>query len=154
MYADSSYEFKLAFKKNVQQKHFRCEHDFTFKNKYGLKYIVSGHQYDHNFYAIKFHLKKHSGQKNRFRILIKQNDAIKILNTVVSVMVRLRNENTSASFGLLECLVLMKTLMVQNDLKLMAGSQKSTYLIIDKRNNPEILVAKIEEIFIDEFQKD
>lgn len=78
MYVDFVPPYKITprIKKQVFKKHLRFDHTYLFKNKFGNKYVVTCHQYDYNFYAIKFHLKKHTNTKNMYRLLTNQFDAI------------------------------------------------------------------------------
>jgi hypothetical protein len=57
-------------------------------------------EFDHDFYAVKFHLKSLSNSENRFRFLTNNHDAAKVINTSLEVMRHfLLNKNKKASFG-------------------------------------------------------
>lgn len=165
----SPYPFQLKFKRVVSQKHLRAEHTYTFLNKYNTRYIVSGHEYDNNFYAIKFHLKRHSRTANKFRVLTKEYDGIRVLNTVVGVMIAIRKEDPKASFGFLgmpskdEVLTCTKRFKVYNRISKkyfnpanfhhIENAEKSTYLIIDVRHNPDSFIERIDKIAQEEYSE-
>lgn len=75
------------------------EHLYTFKGKKDSQYMVIVEEYDFDFYAIKFHLKKDRNNKKKYEELTGYNDATRVIRTCVDIMIDLYKKNPYCSFG-------------------------------------------------------
>lgn len=75
------------------------EHLYTFRCRNNYQYMVIVEEYDYNFFAIKFHLKKDRDNKKKYEILTNYNDAPRVIRTCVDIMIALYNKNPYCSFG-------------------------------------------------------
>lgn len=137
--------------------------------KYKLLYVfksTKSHQwywvwievYEHDMYAVKFHLKAHRDSKDKYRLMTGLNEVRPIINTCIAIMQEIANLNPHASFGFIganmhgesEYLTkrfriycrIMATRFTENVFEHFQIAQKSAYIMIRKselEQKPELL---------------
>lgn len=55
--------------------------------------------YEHNFYAIKFHLKAHRDSPHKYRLMTGLNEARPIIRTCIAIMAEIAKTDSYSSFG-------------------------------------------------------
>lgn len=162
----------LERKKITTQGSFICDHVYVFHSASNLKYIVNIHQYKFGICAVKFNLKRHSKQPNKYKFLANQPDKIKILKTIVAIMVEFTEKvDVTASFAFIgmssqdEAMESTKRFRVYKALSQRyfkienyehaEDPKKSLYMILNKKKNTSKLytelVSCIENEMIAEF---
>ncbi len=161
---DSFYPFRLVgHRKATTGEHFIKEYKFTFVAKNNQRYIVNVEQYKYNLYIIKFYLKAHSDSPNKFALLTGFNDAVKVINTCLEIMIYLYKLDKTASFGFIGANLLgedkanTKRFRIYNKIMQNLFSplkfnhynypEKSAYLLLNKSNTIAALLSKIERMF-------
>jgi hypothetical protein len=79
-------------------------HLFNFKStkggtKKGKRYVVQVEEYPYNTYAIKFYPKSLENSRNKYRVLMNDFDAPRIIRTCVQIMVDFYQRDPLASFA-------------------------------------------------------
>ncbi len=62
-------------------------------------YWVWVEAYEHDMYAIKFHLKAHRDSKDKYSLMTGLNEVRPVINTCIAIMQEIANQNPRASFG-------------------------------------------------------
>lgn len=78
--------------------------------------------YQHDFYAVKFHLKAHRHSDNKYNLLTGLNEARPVINTCIAIMQEIYNINPRASFGFIGANIQMNRLLIPNALESIGGS--------------------------------
>lgn len=155
------YSFLLKEKKwNGNDEPLKCIHVYIFTCRHGYKYVVDILEYKRKFFGVKFHLKRHNNQKNKFKILTGKYDGRNILDTVIGIMLDIRKKNDGASFGFMGMPKENENINTTKRFKVyrlvakknfnpdkfhhIENSNNSTYLIVDKSYDiqPYILLAQ------------
>ncbi len=73
---------------------------YTFRSpKSKQTYWVWIEVYEHDFYAIKFHLKAHRYSERKYSLMTGFNEARPVINTCIAIMLEISKRNPHASFG-------------------------------------------------------
>lgn len=73
---------------------------YTFKSpKSHQWYWVWVEVYEHDMYAIKFHLKAHRDSHDKYSLMTGLNEARPVINTCIAIMQEIAQLNPHASFG-------------------------------------------------------
>lgn len=73
---------------------------YTFRSpKSHQWYWVWVEVYEHDMYAVKFHLKAHRDSKDKYSLMTGLNEARPVINTCIAIMQEIANVNPRASFG-------------------------------------------------------
>lgn len=92
------YKYSVANKRKVNDG-FHVETSlYRFKNRLNTKYLVELEEYSNKVYALKFYLRKDKDSINKYKFLSREYDAIRIMNTIVSIGVGILSTNPEASF--------------------------------------------------------
>lgn len=67
--------------------------------KTGETYMVWVEEYEHDFYAIKFHLRRDKNNKNKYSVMTNLHEALPVLNTCMEIMALIAKKNELSSFG-------------------------------------------------------
>lgn len=114
--------------------------------------------YQHDFYAMKFHLKAHRHSDNKYNLLTGLNEARPVINTCIVIMQEIYNINPRASFGFIGANMqneptvntkrfrvyrrFMATYFKEDSFEHLFNIKKSTYIMISKKeleSNPGLL---------------
>lgn len=71
---------------------------YRFKDKSRLDYLVEVEEYEYKLFAIKFYVKKQSGNSGRFCFMTKKGFARPIIHTCIKIGIDIWKENELASF--------------------------------------------------------
>lgn len=94
------YQFKLLNKNPLKGDRRVNDYIYTFVSpKSGLKYYANCVEYDIGVFAVKFYLKIHKNDKQKYNIVTNNGDGIKVLKTIVAIMLDVLRRNESASFA-------------------------------------------------------
>lgn len=126
-------------------------------------------QYEHDIYAVKFHLKNHRLSKKKYNFQTNTFEPRTIVQTCINIMLDIYHENDCASFGFIgsnsegEDVSMTKRFRFYRTVIATSFSDKyfahieypdkSAYLLVNKdnlSNNPD-LIDKIEEAFIEQY---
>lgn len=78
----------------------KCKLLYTFKSpKSNQWYWVWVEVYEHNFYAVKFHLKVHRNSPDKYSLMTGLNEARPVINTCIAIMKEIGEKDSHASFG-------------------------------------------------------
>jgi hypothetical protein len=94
----SPYPFKLQFSKEVTGEPYIRYHQFAFRGKYKLRYIIWVEEFPNLVYGISFFLTKLLQSKKRYEMLTNKQDAFRIFATCLEVIDQIRREHPGASF--------------------------------------------------------
>lgn len=139
---------------------------YTFKSSKSHQwYWVWVEVYEHDMYAVKFHLKAHRDSKEKYSLMTGLNEARPVINTCMAIMQEIANVNPHASFGFIganmqdesEYLTkrfrvycrMMATCFTEDVFEHYQIAQKSAYIMIRKSEleaNPDLL-----QLFTDRF---
>lgn len=91
---DSPYPHIFVTKrKGAYGEPFLFEYIYRFRGRFNHTYLIRVEEYQHNVFAIKFHLKAHSSSENKYNLTTKFYDAPRVLSTTIGVMVELFKQN-------------------------------------------------------------
>lgn len=65
-----------------------CIHYYTFRTRKNRRYVVEAEQYKHQVYMLKFYPLAFKSSSNRFKLLVNDGDAFRILSTCLRVFCR------------------------------------------------------------------
>jgi hypothetical protein len=83
---------------------------YTFKSSKSHQwYWVWVEVYEHDLYAVKFHLKAHRNSPNKYSIMTGLNEARPVINTCIKIMQEVSQMNGLASFGFIGANALNET---------------------------------------------
>ena len=141
---------------------------YTFRSSRSHQwYWVWVEVYEHDLYAVKFHLKAHRDSKNKYSLMTGLNEARPVIHTCIAIMREIADVNPHASFGFIganmenEPTFLTKRFRIYS--RMMAtyfGEDvfahymivaKSTYLMIRKSELEK--EPSLPEIFTDKFRQ-
>ena len=161
------YDFRLVHTDRRNEAHLQTKYLYRFKTRFNRTYLVEIEEYRYDTYAIKFYLKNHADSPNRYNLLTHDGDAFRILSTCLSIIADLLSKNQYASFGFIGAPTLEEKekeretnnkrfrvyrQMTQNRFSTdrfshVMNEDKSTYIILNKRNPEPNLLAKVEAMF-------
>lgn len=75
------------------------EHNFSFRDKTGKRYVVIVEEFEYYVFAVKFCLQDHKNYSDKFNRLTKLNQCSRILTTMGNIMKNIYANNPYASFG-------------------------------------------------------
>lgn len=95
------YRFVQKFQEaNKQNSFLRHKLLYTFKSpKTHQCYWVWVEAYEHDMYAVKFHLKAHRNSKDKYNLMTGLNEARPVINTCIAIMREIAKDHPHASFG-------------------------------------------------------
>ena len=163
----TGYDFHLVHREKRNEEYLRTRYLYHFKNRFNHTYIVEIEEYRYSTYAIKFYLKNHANSPNRYNLLTGEGDAFRILSTCVNIIASILSEEESASFGFIgvptfeekekQIEANNKRFRVYRQItqnrfstdrfKHVTNVEKSTYVILNKRNKEPNILEKIEMMF-------
>ncbi len=74
-------------------------HIFKFKTRSGLPYFIEVEEYVHDFFVLKYYLKKHRSSAKRYSLVVNSGEPFRVIRTAVEVLLAIHKENPRASFG-------------------------------------------------------
>ncbi len=92
------YPFKLQFSKEVTGEPYIRYHQFAFRGKDKLRYIIWVEEFPNLVYGISFFVTKLLQSNKRYEMLTNKQDAFRIFATCLEVIDQIRREHTGASF--------------------------------------------------------
>jgi len=95
---DTGYPFNQINRKDGVNDGHICTWFFNF-NTEQRRYIVEVELYDLNIYVLKYYADCHSRSKNKYRFILNEGKASKIIRTCIDIMLHFYNLNPLASFG-------------------------------------------------------
>ena len=129
-------------------------------------YMVWVEEYEHHFYAIKFHLRKDKNNKDRYSVMTGLGEARPVINTCIRIMLDIANRDELSSFGFIGASMLqettintkrfrvyrriMATYVSEEHFEHRFNIKKSTYILLRRqamKENPN-LEHQIQEKFI------
>jgi len=139
---------------------------YTFKSpKSHQWYWVWVEVYEHDMYAIKFHLKAHRGSQNKYSLMTGLNEARPVINTCIAIMQEIAHVNPHASFGFIGANMenetprltkrfkvysrMMATYFSSEEFKHLILMNKSAYVLI--RNSELEKYPELPKIFTEKF---
>lgn len=165
-----SYSYKFVQNFNKSSGHLKYKRLYTFKStKSNQWYWVWIECYDHNMYAIKFHLKAHRLSHRKYNLLSSTFEPRKIVFTCIQIMLSIYQEDDHASFGFIGSNLedegtsntkrfkfyrsIMATYFSERHFTHIETPDKSAYLMVNNielENNPN-LITDIQNGFIEEY---
>ena len=76
-----------------------CTHYYTFRTRKNRRYVVEAEQYQHHVYVLKFYPLALKDSPNRFKLLVNDGDAFRILSTCLRVFADICSRDPLASAG-------------------------------------------------------
>ncbi|SMB87898.1 hypothetical protein SAMN00120144_1442 [Hymenobacter roseosalivarius DSM 11622] len=76
-----------------------CTHFYTFRTRKNRRYVVEAEQYQHHVYVLKFYPLSLKHSHNRFKLLVHDGDAFRILSTCLRVFADIIRRDPLASAG-------------------------------------------------------
>ena len=76
-----------------------CTHYYTFRTRKNRRYVVEAEQYQHHVYVLKFYPLAHKNSVNRFKLLLNDGDAFRILSTCMRVFADVFKRDSLSSAG-------------------------------------------------------
>ena len=168
---DSGYQYKQVDKKENKQAPLLREFVFKFKTKHGRCYIVRAEEYSNHIFVIKFYPKRHKTDPNKYNIQLNDNDAIRVITTVVKIAVGFWKHNSLASFGFIGSPSVFEdgskekkketrryniykyialNLLSEEEFKHVSSPEESAYILINKKNqSPEQVIKNAAKMFVD-----
>ena len=93
-------EFRYGGILRKKEPPLKKEHIYSFTSIHKTKYIVHVEEYSNDLFLLKFHLKKHQRNKDKYLVLTQENNCPKgILSGVLSIALDILRKNEMASFG-------------------------------------------------------
>ena len=76
-----------------------CTHHYTFRTRKNRRYVVEAEQYQHHVYVLKYYPLALKASPNRFKLLVNDGDAFRILTTCTQIFLDICARDPSASAG-------------------------------------------------------
>lgn len=96
----NTYDYKFITKIQSGTNQNVPELFYTFKStKTGKTYHVHIELYPNHFYGIKFHLKDHKNNPNKYNIMLNYNEARPVIYTCIKIMLDINKKDLCSSFG-------------------------------------------------------
>ncbi|TYZ10053.1 hypothetical protein FY528_09305 [Hymenobacter lutimineralis] len=76
-----------------------CTHYYTFRTRKNKRYVVEAEQYQHHVYVLKYYPLALKASSNRFRLLVNDGDAFRILTTCTQIFLDICRRAPFASAG-------------------------------------------------------
>ena len=76
-----------------------CTHYYTFRTRKNRRYVVEAEQYQHHVYVLKFYPLALKNSPNKFKLLVNDGDAFRILSTCLRVFADICHRDPLASAG-------------------------------------------------------
>ena len=98
---DQFFPFRFIMTEAVEGEIYHHISKYTFDGPRNHQYIVLAENYFQDVYAIKFHLKSHSGSINKYTLMTGYHQVPLIIRTCIQIMLSILLENPKASFCVL-----------------------------------------------------
>lgn len=76
-----------------------CTHYYTFRTRKNRRYVVEAEQYQHHVYVLKYYPLALKASPNRFKLLVNDGDAFRILTTCTQIFLDICRRDPVASAG-------------------------------------------------------
>ena len=76
-----------------------CTHYYTFRTRKNRRYVVEAEQYQHHVYVLKYYPLALKASPNRFKLLVNDGDAFRILTTCTQIFLDICARDPLASAG-------------------------------------------------------
>ena len=76
-----------------------CTHYYTFRTRKNRRYVVEAEQYEHHVYVLKYYPLALRASPNRFKLLVNDGDAFRILTTCTQIFLDICARDSLASAG-------------------------------------------------------
>ena len=76
-----------------------CTHFYTFRTRKNRRYVVEAEQYQHHVYVLKYYPLALKASLNRFKLLVNDGDAFRILTTCTQIFLDICRRDPFASAG-------------------------------------------------------
>ncbi|SET81494.1 hypothetical protein [Hymenobacter actinosclerus] len=76
-----------------------CTHYYTFRTRKNRRYVVEAEQYQHHVYVLKYYPLALKASPNRFKLLVNDGDAFRILTTCTQIFLDICRRDPLASAG-------------------------------------------------------
>lgn len=76
-----------------------CTHYYTFRTRKNRRYVVEAEQYQHHVYVLKYYPLALKASPNRFKLLVNDGDAFRILTTCTQIFLDICRRDALASAG-------------------------------------------------------
>jgi hypothetical protein len=76
-----------------------CTHYYTFRTRKNPRYVVEAEQYHHHVYVLKYYPLSLKASPNRFKLLVNDGDAFRILTTCTRIFLDICRRDPFASAG-------------------------------------------------------
>lgn len=101
---ESGYPFTLVTKNTSElEPNLVCKRLYRFTNRFDVRYMAPVYEYKHKIFALKFHLRLHKKNKNRYNLIANQDptrfDAARVLRTMIDISAFILHEEPLASFA-------------------------------------------------------
>ena len=94
------YQYKTSMAGDVDAPYMKRRHLYEFVSpKSHETYMVWVEEYEDDFYAIKFHLRRDKKNKNKYAVMTGLKEALPVLNTCMTIMASVAQLNEYSSFG-------------------------------------------------------
>lgn len=166
----NSYDYRFVQNFNERCGHLIGKRLYTFTStKSHLCYWVWVERYEHDIYAVKFHLKAHRHSKNKYNIKTGTFEPRTIIQTCINIMLDVYHENKHASFGFIgsnsegEDIAITQRFRIYRTIMATSFSdkyfehieypEKSAYLMVNRYNlsHDPGFIEKIEDAFIKQY---
>lgn len=140
-----------------------CTHYYTFRTRKNRRYVVEAEQYNYHVYVLKFYPLALKLSPNRFKLLVNDGDAFRILSTMLRVFADICRRDPLASAGFIgealigESKVVTKrfrvyfqsvaTFIDATDFDHYALPAISAYFLENRANSEPELKEKVEQMF-------
>lgn len=162
------YKFKTSVAGDVDAPYMLKKSLYEFVSpKTNATYMVWGEEYEHDFFAIKFHLRKDKNSKKRYSVMSNLHEARPVLNTCMKIMASIAKTNEFSSFGFIGANMsgesventkryrvycrLAATYVSEEQFEHHINVKKSAYILVRKKaleRNPE-LIGEVSRKFIE-----
>ena len=93
------YQFNFFHREKVNDGTLISRDIYRFKTRFNRVYFIEIERYISSLYAAKFYLREHKNLADRYKKIIGDNDAFRILSTCVAIAEKISQEDNMASFG-------------------------------------------------------
>jgi len=76
-----------------------CTHYYTFRTRKNRRYMVEAEEYQHHVYVLKYYPLALKASPNRFKLLVNDGDAFRILTTCTQIFLDICRRDPAASAG-------------------------------------------------------
>lgn len=166
----SPYSFKLVNRNKFTSGNKLNDYIYTFTSKHGYKYYANCIEYNVGVYAVKFYLKIHKKQPDKYSKTINKGNVMPVLKTVVGIMLDILRRDELASFAFIgmprkdENLKLTTRYCVYrefckryfnpNSFDHFYDEEKSFYTLLNKKKDTAILYKKVAELAREELKEE